>query len=193
MNLRTSTNSPLRIDTVSVPGGGTIGMTICPGKRGESVHGSAWQRDLTVDLGVIHRWGAKVLVTAMESDEMEALGVADIGQAAKAAGLSWLHVPIRDGAIPDGPFYEAWPLAAPTLIHHLRAGNKIVIHCRGGLGRTGMLACLLLIEIGSESHAALTMVRAARPGTVETVAQEGFVLGYERTSGLNTRSRKAKT
>lgn len=163
-----------------MPGGGDIGMTLCPGKRGDSIGGHYWQRDLATDLGAILRWGAKVLVTAMEADELEVLGVANLGKSAMEMGLSWLHVPITDGDIPDQRFYESWPVTAPKLLQYLVSRNRIVIHCRGGLGRTGMVACFLLIEAGFTPPEAIISVRRARPGTVETSAQEAFVLGYER-------------
>jgi len=56
-------------------------------------------------------------------------------------------------------------------------GQSIVVHCRGGLGRTGMVAARLLVELGEKPVTALQRVRAARPGAVETVEQEEYVLG----------------
>lgn len=177
---RTSENSPLRIDHVTAAGrDGQIGMTICPGKRGDSQYGNSWERDLTTDLNAIRQWGAKILVTLMEPDEMERLGVAGLEQAATSNGFQWFHIPITDGEIPDERFESAWPAMAPHLIQQLKAGHKVVIHCRGGLGRTGMIACLLLIELGKTSTNALKMVRSARPGTVETPEQEDYVLSYQ--------------
>lgn len=49
------------------------------------------------------------------------------------------------------------------------------MHCRGGLGRTGTIAARLAIEFGVPPDAALRAVRKARPGTVETPAQETYV------------------
>ena len=177
---RTSSSSPLRIDSVEANGaGGVIGMTICPGKRGDSQFGSGWDRDLTTDLDAIRYWGATSLVTAMESDEMQKLGVGELGSAAAKARLEWFHLPISDGAIPDKRFDDAWPKIAPALLQELKTGRRVVIHCRGGLGRTGMIACLLLIEFGRSPQDALRAVRRARPGTVETKEQEAFVLKYQ--------------
>ena len=57
----------------------------------------------------------------------------------------------------------------------MTSGN-IVIHCLGGLGRTGLVACKLLTEQGIPAASALEQVRAARPGAVETPEQEAYVL-----------------
>ena len=49
MKLRTSETDPLWIAEIPV-GGGVIGVTLCPGKRGASVFGQAWARDLATDV-----------------------------------------------------------------------------------------------------------------------------------------------
>lgn len=155
-------------------------MTICPGKRGHSQYGSNWDRDLIADLDAIRKWDASVLLTLMEFDELTRLGVTGLDTAAIKAGLHWLHIPITDGAVPDHRFENAWPGLAPNLVRHLAAGNRIVVHCRGGLGRTGLVTSLLLVEFGYEPSAAMDEVRVARPGTVETRQQEEYVLSYKR-------------
>jgi len=107
----------------------------------------------------------------MESEEMRELGVSDIGTVVTSSHMQWLHVPIVDGAIPDSRFDNAWSRVAPIVLQELRNGHKVVVNCRGGLGRTGMVACFLLVEMGVSSEQALKIVRAARPGTVETLEQ----------------------
>jgi protein-tyrosine phosphatase len=49
------------------------------------------------------------------------------------------------------------------------------MHCRGGLGRAGMISARLLVESGVEPTAAMERVRAARPGAIETPRQEEWV------------------
>ena len=61
----------------------------------------------------------------------------------------------------------------------LKNGQGIVVHCRGGLGRTGLIAAQLLIELGEMPSKALERVRAARPGAVETRQQEKYVLSLQ--------------
>jgi ADP-ribosyl-[dinitrogen reductase] hydrolase len=61
-------------------------------------------------------------------------------------------------------------------MHPVKNGG--ITHCRGGLGRAGLVAALLLIETGLEAEAAIRAVRAARPGAIETAAQERYVRAY---------------
>ncbi len=51
----------------------------------------------------------------------------------------------------------------------------VLLHCRGGLGRTGVVAARLLMEFGVPVKDAVRTVRAARPGTIETSAQERYL------------------
>lgn len=69
---RTSITHPLLIDELRLREG-TLGLTFCPGKKGESVYGAAWNRDLDLDLVSIREWGASVVVTLMENHELESL------------------------------------------------------------------------------------------------------------------------
>ena len=105
MKPRTSQTHPLQIGTVETLEGGRIGLTFCPGKHDPHAVTGPWARDLAADLAAISDWGALTLVTLLEDHELELLNVPGLGEAAKAAGLSWLHLPIRDVSIP-GPIFE---------------------------------------------------------------------------------------
>jgi ADP-ribosyl-[dinitrogen reductase] hydrolase len=176
----TSVTHPLQIASLDTPGGGRIGMTFCPGKRDPAAMTGAWDRDLGLDLKTIADWGAAALVTLMETHELKKLGVPDIGQRAVDLGLEWFYLPIRDVSIPGDTFEEAWVAAGRTIRDRLRNGQGVVIHCRGGLGRTGLVAARLLIELGETPGLALNKVRQARPGAVETLQQEAYVLKLQK-------------
>ena len=176
-NIRTSANDPLRIGVVTA-GRGQIGITLCPGKRGRSVLGVPWERDLMTDLGVIRHWGASALVTLIEEHEFDLLGVPRLGEKVQSAGLEWLHLPITDGQPPDARFEAGWQVHGPAVRSRLLEGGKILVHCRGGLGRAGTVAASMLVELGVAPRDAVNRVRAVRPGAIETAAQEQYVLSW---------------
>jgi ADP-ribosyl-[dinitrogen reductase] hydrolase len=176
MGLLTSKTHPLRIDTVETPPGGVIGMTFCPGKKQQYSHSGHWDRDLATDLAAVRNWGAEAVVTLMEPEELAWVGVDRLGDAVEALGLDWYHLPIRDAHPPGQRLENRWVLYGLKLRRILRRGGKIVLHCRGGLGRTGTVAGRLLVELGMSPREAIAAVRAARPGTIETAKQEAHVL-----------------
>lgn len=180
MTPRTSLSHPLQIGSVACApqAQGTIGITFCPGKWGESVHGAPWQRDLDVDLNVIRAWGAGLALSLMVGDEFALLHVPRLGEGFRSRGIAWHHLPIQDLGSPDEAFHAAWPTSGAAALSVLGAGGKVLVHCRGGLGRAGTVACMLLMELGDSRSEALRKVRAARPGAVETAKQERYLATY---------------
>jgi hypothetical protein len=67
---------------------------------------------------------------------------------------------------------DRWTALCALLRTFLHQGGRVLIHCRGGLGRTGTLATRLLIEDGVSLKTALRKVRRVRPSAVETEIQE---------------------
>jgi len=179
MHARTSQSHPLQIDTLGPVGRGRLGLTFCPGKFDPHAQTGAWSRDLDTDLRTLCDWGASTVVTLMETYELELLRVPDLGERVSRAGLRWWHLPIVDGGVPNRHFEHAWNRAGEDLRRRLMAGEGIVIHCRGGLGRTGIVAARLLVEFGEEPESALFRVRRCRTGTVENWLQEEYVRGLE--------------
>jgi len=155
---------------------GLVGMTFCPGKK------AAWKRtglrldrQLEVDISALQSWQTAVVIPLNEAWELEQLGVPTLGGALVAAGIEWHHLPIADGGVPDAAFERAWQIISPDLHSRLSAGERVVVHCKGGLGRTGTIAARLLIETGIAPETAMALVRKARPGAIENDAQEAYV------------------
>jgi ADP-ribosyl-[dinitrogen reductase] hydrolase len=173
--IKTSTDYPLQIGSVSVPNcAGRIGMTLCPGKHQRDGATGHWQRDIALDLGVIEAWGASVIVNLIEDHEMQALAVEHTaGQV--PAGIEYRRLPIPDYGVPSGAWELQWEALAPDLRQRLQAGERLLVHCKGGLGRAGTVTARLLIEMGSNADDAIKAVRQARPGAIETQAQKDYV------------------
>lgn len=172
----TSQTHPLRIDSV-MPDHcrGRIGMTLCPGKQEANAISGDWQRDLDLDLLKIRDWGACAIVSLMEKEEMEWYGVAGLPEKTLGLGMRHFHLPIIDMDIPDEVFEDNWTEQGAELRNLLLAGESIVIHCLGGLGRTGTICARLMIELGTDPQVAISRVRAARPGAIQTFLQEAYV------------------
>lgn len=174
--VRTSATHPLRIDTLTIPGiPGRIGLTFLPGKKGDALYGAPWDRDLAVDVGAIRNWGAAAVVSVLEPHEFELLGVPEFPEVMASQPFRWFPLEIRDSDIPDSRFESAWPRVMPELLDILRIGGGVVVHCRGGLGRTGLVVARLLVELGLEPEEAISRVRTVRPGAVETWEQEEYI------------------
>ena len=86
--------------------------------------------------------------------------------------MVWLHLPIRDVSTPSVEFEAEWPAHSKKLRGLLDAGENVLVHCKGGLGRAGMISARLLVESGIEPEAAIAKVRKARPGAIQTQEQE---------------------
>jgi len=82
-------------------------------------------------------------------------------------------------SVPDDP--TAFRITLDGVRSRVRAGERVVVACRGGLGRTGTTVACLLVDGGMTPHAAIARVRAARPGTIERRVQEEFVEGWARS------------
>lgn len=173
---KTSVSHPLQIDTVRPRDcSGEIGLTLCPGKKQHDAASGSWDRDLELDLAKITEWSPAAVVTLLEKQEFGHLNVPGLPTLMRGQAFDWYHLPIDDGSVPAESFECAWYYVGTRLRAKLRGGEKVLVHCKGGLGRAGMVATRLLIELGEDPLSAMARVRQARPGTIENAAQEAYV------------------
>jgi len=157
-------NQRLRVDWLP---GLSFGLTICPGR-------SDRHRDLDRDLDVLAQSAA--LLCLLPDVELAWAGVPDLIARARARGIDVRQHPIHDQGVPDpGDLRKtlAW------VQDHLDRGQRVVVHCMGGLGRSGLVAACLLVDQGQDADQAIATVRAARdPRAIETLVQERFVRSW---------------
>ncbi len=154
----------LSIATVSLENGGRLGICRLPGLSG----------DLASDVRAIVDWKPRIVVSMTEQAEMDRYGSGNLAALLAGASIEWRPLPIRDYGEPQGSSRDAWPGLAARLHEVLDDGGAILLHCRGGQGRSGMIALRLLVERGEDTSGALARLRSARPHAVETDAQWGW-------------------
>jgi ADP-ribosyl-[dinitrogen reductase] hydrolase len=116
-------------------------------------------------------------------------GEAEPYAAALPVSIDYLRKPIRDHGTPAAPAQMAEILAG--LRAALREGRRVYLHCRAGIGRTGMVAGCLLVEQGRSGEDALTELnrlwrQSARatqwPAVPETEEQIDYVRHWSATA-----------
>ncbi len=190
MSVHTSASAPIRVDfvpqaTLGTPG--RLGMTFAPGKKDRGMY-ATWDRDLGADLARLRDvYRTSVLVSLVEDAELALLSIPGLVEAGTRAGLLVVRRPFRDAGVPSS--VGAADEMVSTILDALRASRDVVVHCRGGLGRTGLVAACCLVRVGEGADAAVQIVRAAREGAIETRGQEAFVRAYAASIGGATPSR----
>jgi len=148
---------------------GRLGLTICPGRVDRG-------RNLQDDLESLQQAGVNRLFTLNLPEDLEWLGVPDLRERVEALGIASEMLPIPDQGVPE---VEGLRELLVRLNQALEAGESCVIHCMGGLGRSGLVAACWGVERGLDPQTAIQAVRAARgPRAVENKAQEKFVMRW---------------
>ncbi|KIK33359.1 hypothetical protein CY34DRAFT_813681 [Suillus luteus UH-Slu-Lm8-n1] len=132
---------------------GNLMLSSCPGKKvrlAGPVRGrSAVCRDLDTDLRRISQAGARCIVCCLDDEELEFLGIrwSDYVSSAHRAGMDILRIPLPEGLAPLSP--QSLDESLTKLIDgYTLRGASILVHCRGGLGRAGLVACCWALKIG---------------------------------------------
>ena len=89
------------------------------------------------------------------------------------------EIPDRGAADDRAAF---WTLAE-NIAMRLQAGEAVLIHCAGGVGRTAMLAICVLLALGEPANAARSVISRAG-STVETAAQSSLISWCESKVSL---------
>jgi protein-tyrosine phosphatase len=107
---------------------------------------------------------------------MEKYGIPELIKKYYDAGFEIMHLPINDQKTPS--VQEVSDIINFISLKFVE-NKKILIHCVGGLGRSGMIAACYLKSIGLNSKDAIGIIREVRTvRAIETIEQETFVNEY---------------
>ena len=126
--------------------------------------------------------GVTDVVSLLEDFEIRELELSQEGAVAARAGLIFERFPIPDRGIPAQP-EKARRLCA-VIAARIREGRSIGVHCRAGIGRSGMIAAGVLLQLGIQENMVWQRVSSARGVPVpDTDEQRHFVSKLFRDEG----------
>lgn len=140
---------------------GILGIAPMPGRDGHYAEDLAHMKD----------WKPALVISMATEVEMVSSGAGALGQDLLYSGARWHHIPVADYGVPNADQKAAWRAAAEPAAKALQGGGRVLIHCMGGCGRSGMAALKLMVACGEKPGPALERLRAVRPCAVETEGQ----------------------
>jgi len=132
---------------------GNLYLSSCPGKKvrlnGPVKGRGAVCRDLKQDLKRMSEMGVRCIVCCLDDSELEFLGAPwhEYSRTADELGLDVLRIQIPEGLVPLD--IEAFDAHLTRLIDtYTLTGRHVLVHCRGGVGRAGLIACCWTVKLG---------------------------------------------
>ncbi len=130
--------------------------------------GNDWLEDEIINL---KKEKVTVLVSLLESTEINELGLSKEESLCKNHGVEYINFPIPDRDIPKSN--QMTKSLVSKLMDRLNSGNTIVIHCRMGIGRSSIISALLLFQMGYKFEEAINHISKIRrlkvPDTKEQI------------------------
>jgi protein-tyrosine phosphatase len=118
-----------------------------------------------------------VLVSLLETKETWELGLADEARLAEKSGMEFVSHPIPDHSIPTSE--EETRRVISKLAGRVKKGKRVAIHCRAGIGRSGLISGCVLLEGGLPLDQVLERLAEARGFPVpETPDQHAWLARY---------------
>ncbi len=147
-----------------------------PGKLavGPRPRSGDWLKD---DIAKWKRAHIDSVLSLLTVDEEADLHLRNEGSEIRSQGMDFTSLPIPDRQIPRSE--EKWSKVLDQVDRELSAGKNVLVHCRQGIGRSGMVAACLLVKKGMSPSAAVESVSAARGVPVpETAEQRDWIDHY---------------
>ena len=145
---------------------GEIGLTILPGRKDYS-------RSIDEDLKQLKEYKVDTIIPLITDDEFDHFGVGELLEKYQEYDFNVKRLPIMDQLVSS---HQEMKELIDYLDERLQKNEKIVLHCVGGLGRSGLVAASYLKYKGRNAEDAINSVRKVRGvRAVESKIQEEFV------------------
>ena len=119
------------------------------------------------------------VVSLLEPAESSMLGLDDEARTVVANGMQFASFPISDFGLPSS-VKETASLCA-EMYQQLTAGTNILLHCRAGVGRSGLMAAAIMLQGGFDPEQAFKQISNLRGASVPETAEqrEWLIMNYE--------------
>ncbi|KAG7466160.1 hypothetical protein MATL_G00161850 [Megalops atlanticus] len=165
-----------------------LGICPLPGCKFKDV-----RRNLQKDIGELQDQGVQDVFVFCTRGELHKYRVPCLLDAYQQQGFRVHHLPFPDGGIPE---LAQCCQILDELQHCLENNRKTVIHCYGGLGRSGLMAaCLLLkLSVTMTPDKAIDILQQLRGGgAIQTVKQYNFLHEFRERYAAYQEVREAST
>ncbi|MEM7277713.1 MAG: protein-tyrosine phosphatase family protein [Pseudomonadota bacterium] len=123
----------------------------------------------------MHQSGIRQVVSLLEPHEAYELDLADEQALCEKHGLMFVSYPIPDRGLP--PTVHGFADLARSIYHQSAGGQSTVVHCRAGIGRTGLVAAGVLLHAAFDVEEAFAHVSKQRGVEVpDTDEQRNWLL-----------------
>ena len=135
----------------------------------------------------IHAWreaGVDLVVSLLTPAEVSELALEGEEAACRRQGMDFRSLAIPDRGVP--PSIDPLNRLAAALWAALDAGKSVAVHCRQGIGRSSMVAAMVMISSGEDPDQALVRIEKARRCAVpETPEQRNWIIDFGRAVNQN--------
>jgi protein-tyrosine phosphatase len=101
---------------------------------------------LTEEIAGWQRAGVTTVVSLLEHHEVRELGLDDEPLICEYYGINFLALPTPDAGTPHS--LQDVSALVDDLVARLRRDEGVAIHCRAGIGRSGLLSACVLLRLG---------------------------------------------
>ena len=123
----------------------------------------------------IAKAGIKQIVSLLEIHEEYEVGLQNERKLAEQNHMVFISFPIQDRGLPNS--VSEFSKVTKKLYQEIAAGKNTVIHCRAGIGRTGIVAAGVLLHYGFKPDEAFRHISAKRGVQVpDTDEQRNWIL-----------------
>jgi protein-tyrosine phosphatase len=129
--------------------------------------------------------GIATVFSVLTPEEETILELTKESREAQSHGLHFLRFPIPDRQVPTSTSELAKALEPLEL--DLRGGRSAVIHCRQGVGRSGLISACLLMNQGITPQTAVDRISAARGVSIPETAEQRTWIDYYAGTLAGTR------